>query len=255
MYIPSDETMLQLGLYDYVWGDNTMLQNYLSRLSQEEQRQFQAEENAKNRQSQREYNEYLKEYDNKQQQNAAKLEIAKLRKELVNADPISAAVIEKQIEQIAKENGLSIDTQLNEINEATEQAAEVANRKIAIMAEYKQQLDEAKTLEEKKNILNKIETEREVQGVTSDFNEKAHALTLEDVNKLYEYAFNKLTLQDAKQASVNSALASHAGKKTADKLSEQEAKKKLADSGRKKIREGRPERVTIKEQTAIDEGY
>ena len=77
MYRPSDEALMQLGLYDYVWGDNAMLQNYLSRLSEDEQRKFQAEENAKNRQAQREYNEYLKEYDIKQQQNAAKLEIAK----------------------------------------------------------------------------------------------------------------------------------------------------------------------------------
>lgn len=222
MYRPSDEALMQLGLYDYVWGDNAMLQNYLSRLSEDEQRQFQSEENAKNRLAQREYNEYLKEYDIKQQQNAAKLEIAKLRKELVNADPITAAVIEKQIEQIAKENSLSIDTQLKEINDATEQAAEVANRKIAIMAEYKQQLDDAKTLEEKKKILTKLEDDRKLQEITAGFNDKAHALTLEDVNKLYDYAFNKSTLQDEKQASINSALASHAGKKTTERLEEKE---------------------------------
>ena len=222
MYRPSDEALMQLGLYNYVWGDNSMLQNYLSRLSEDEQRKFQAEENAKNRQAQKEYNEYLKEYDNKQQQNAAKLEIAKLRKELVNADPIEAAVIEKQIEQIAKDNGLSIDTQLQEINQATEQAAEVANRKAAIMAEYKQKLDDAKTLDEKKNILTDLENERKVQDVTAEYNEKAHALTIEDVSKLYDYAFNKPTLQDAKQASVNAALASHAGKKTTERLEEKE---------------------------------
>jgi len=227
MYTPSDEALMQLGLYDYVWGDNSMLQNYLSRLSEEEQRKFQAEENAKNRQAQREYNEYLKNYDNKQQQNAAKLEIAKLRKELVNADPITAAVIEKQIEQIAKENNLSIDTQLQEINKATEEAAEVANRKTAIMAEYKQQLDEAKTLEEKKNILTNIENERKDKALIADYNKKAHVLTLEDINKLYDYAFNKPTLQDAKQTSVNSALASYAGKKTTESLEEKEEAAKL----------------------------
>jgi hypothetical protein len=58
-------------------------------------------------------------------------------------------------------------------------------------------------------------------------------------------------IAEAKQ----SAVASHSGKKTTENLEVQDKKKKLAESGRKKIANGQPGRVTIAEQTAINEGY
>lgn len=112
MYTPLDETMLQLGLYDYVWGDNSMLQNYLSRVEAE-----------KNRESQREYNEYLKEYDRqkaeaeksaayKKELKEAEVEMAALNRDLVKANPSDAAVIlKRQDALVAKYPELkSVDT-------------------------------------------------------------------------------------------------------------------------------------------------
>lgn len=98
MYTPLDETMLQLGLYDYVWGDNTMLQNYLSRVEAE-----------KNREAQREYNQYLKEYDR-----------AKLEEEKAKRESIAKATAEAKITELLDGYGYKtpqqrdlIDRQIN----------------------------------------------------------------------------------------------------------------------------------------------
>ena len=98
MYTPLDETMLQLGLYDYVWGDNTMLQNYLNRTEQE-----------KNREAQREYNKYLKEYDR-----------AKLAEEKAKRESITKATAEAKITELLDGYGYKtpqqrdlIDRQIN----------------------------------------------------------------------------------------------------------------------------------------------
>lgn len=110
MYTPLDETMLQLGLYDYVWGDNTMLQNYLNRIEQE-----------KNREAQREYNKYLKEYDRAKlaEEKAKRESVAKATAEAKITElldgyghktPQQRALIDRQIDVAVADGGLNSDT-------------------------------------------------------------------------------------------------------------------------------------------------
>lgn len=106
------ETLMQLGLYDYVWGDN-----WYPKAMQA------ADEAEKNREAQRAYNDYLKEYDRakaeaeksaayKKELKEAEVEMAALNRDLVKAKPTDAAVIlKRQDALVAKYPELkSIDT-------------------------------------------------------------------------------------------------------------------------------------------------
>lgn len=71
------DPLLQLGLYDYVWGNPTLLQTYNSNVQAEQ-----------NREAQREYNKYLKEYDR------AKLEEEKAKRESIAKATAKAKITE-----------------------------------------------------------------------------------------------------------------------------------------------------------------
>jgi hypothetical protein len=90
----------RVGMVNSIFGDNNMLSQYYAAKQA-------AEESEKNRESQREYNEYLKEYDRanaeaenraayKKELKEAEVEMAKLSRDLVKANASEAAVILKQ---------------------------------------------------------------------------------------------------------------------------------------------------------------
>ena len=263
MYTPLDETMLQLGLYDYVWGDNTMLQNYLSRLSQEEQRKFQAEENAKNRQSQREYNEYLKEYDrNKaltEDYRADRVEYAKLQKERATADPRSKVVISAQMKNLEdkyKNTNYSKYFDSNntvEIDKAVEAAAQRESQRSDLMLQLKDKIKNAKNAKEKRVILELARQRNEGVGNINEFSEKGFdkPLSEEDLAELAKYAESTETQEDAIKKNAQNNIVNDINEQRA----KEKRKKELADNARRKRREGHPERVTIEEETAEQEGY
>ena len=92
------DPLLQLGLYDYVWGNPTLLQTYNSNVQAEQ-----------NRESQREYNKYLKEYDR-----------AKLEEEKAKRESIAQATAEAKITELLDGYGYKtpqqrdlIDRQIN----------------------------------------------------------------------------------------------------------------------------------------------
>ena len=92
------DPLLQLGLYDYVWGNPTLLQTYNSNIQAE-----------KNREAQREYNKYLKEYDR-----------AKLEEEKAKRESIAKATAEAKITELLDGYGYKtpqqrdlIDRQIN----------------------------------------------------------------------------------------------------------------------------------------------
>ncbi len=211
MYTPTDEAMLQLGLYDYVWGDNTMLQNYLSRVEAE-----------KNRESQREYNEYLKEYD---RQKAEAEKSAAYKKELKDAEVEMAALNRDLVKANAPE------------------AAVIAKRQEALMAKYpelKSSNEEAlvKQKEEEEYQSKKIGVRSAIPTVFADENAinaqianvMASDLRPQDKEELVkELQSKKSTAQLAREAS-QSAVASHAGKKTGESLNEADLEKKANDA-------------------------
>ena len=246
MYTPLDETMLQLGLYDYVWGDNTMLQNYLSRLSQEEQRQFQAEENAKNRQSQREYNEYLKEYDrNKaltEDYRADRVEYAKLQKERATADPRSKVVISAQMKNLEdkyKNTNYSKYFDSNntvEIDKAVEAAAQRESQRSDLMLQLKDKIKNAKNAEEKRVILELARQHNEGVGNINEFSEKGFdkPLSEEDLAELAKYAESTETQEDAIKKNAQNNLINSINVS----LEKKKAQKELADKAKAKLDKG-----------------
>lgn len=211
MYTPLDETMLQLGLYDYVWGDNTMLQNYMSRVEAE-----------KNREAQRAYNDYLKEYDR------AKAEAEKsaaYKKELKDAEVEMAALNRDLVKANAPE------------------AAVIAKRQEALMAKYpelKSSNEEAlaKQKEEEEYQSKKIGVRSTIPTVFADENAinaqianvMASDLRPQDKEELVkELQSKKSTAQLAREAS-QSAVASHAGKTTGESLDDADLTKKANDA-------------------------
>lgn len=174
MYTPLDETMLQLGLYDYVWGDNTMLQNYLSRVEAE-----------KNREAQREYNKYLKEYDQAQadakEKQAKKIELASLYKDYNNAQGAQEkAIIKSRID--ALENELGYADVKGKMTEAFEK--DKADKAKAEANESERQRNAMNIKAKIISKINKAKTDVDKQKLLDDFNAefaKSRSLANEDL--------------------------------------------------------------------------
>lgn len=212
MYTPNDKTLLQLGLYDYVWGDNSMLQNYLSRVEAE-----------KNRNEQRAYNDYLKEYDRakaeaeksaayKKELKEAEVEMASLNRDLVKANAPEAAVIAKRQEALM--------AKYPELKSSNEEAL-------------------AKQKEEEEYQTKKIGVRSKIPTVFADENSinaqianvMASELRPQDKEELVkELQSKKSTAQLAKEAS-QSAYAANTGSRTTKKLNWDEVKQRAARAG------------------------
>lgn len=266
MYTPSDETMLQLGLYDYVWGDNAMLQNYLSRVEAE-----------KNREAQRAYNEYLKEYDRAKlaQDEAVRKAQEEKEKDVKRAELLGKlkdpeigakekAVYRKQLEalgegdkQLAAEIEDAIQTDLKAKAEKDAIEAERQRRVMAGKAKFLAALNEAKTLDDKLNMLSKLTSGKAeyIKSLLNDYNFNIADWTDEDKKELYNRVLNTETQQEANKGAVKSAIASGIAEDVKTAKAEKDEKKKLADSARKKIAAGQEGRITKKEQEALDEGF
>lgn len=211
MYTPLDETMLQLGLYDYVWGDNSMLQNYLSRVEAE-----------KNRESQREYNEYLKEYDRQkaeaeeaarksQELKEAEVELASLNRDLIKARPTEAAVIRKrQAALFSKYPELSKD-------DSVEQA-------YADEQKYKQAKIAAQ-----RALPTTFATDKDIDTAIASIADNAALLDEDKEDIIKDLQSKKSTAQLAREAS-QTAVASHSGKKTSESLTDADLTKQALDA-------------------------
>lgn len=211
MYTPLDETMLQLGLYDYVWGDNTMLQNYMSRIEAE-----------KNREAQREYNQYLKDYDRakaeaedaarkRQELKEAEVELAGLNRDLIKARPTEAAVIRKrQAALLSKYPELKSD-------DSAEQA-------YADEQKYKQAKIAAQ-----RALPTTFATDKDIDNAIASIADNHDLLDEDKEDIIKDLQSKKSTATLAKEAS-QSAVASHSGKKTGESLDEADLQKKAEDA-------------------------
>ncbi len=238
MYDPS-EALLQLGLYDYVWGNPTLLQTYNANVQAAKAREEQAKYNQIWKQIE-ERNAQMKEAAARQQElKEASVEMAKLNKDLINAKPQEAVIIRKQQEALA-----------NKYPELSQSSAD------AIAARKAEQDYQTK----KTNYIGKIPhtfaNDAAIDAQIQDILKQSEDIIRDDDKEalIKELQGRKSTAQLIKEAQ-QSATASHAGKKTTENLEIQDKKKKLAESGRKKIANGQPGRVTIVEQTAMNEGY
>ena len=202
------ETLMQLGLYDYVWGDNWYPKAMQAAVEAE-----------KNREAQRAYNDYLKEYDRAK---AAAEQSAAYKKELKEAEVEMASLNRDLVKATAPE------------------AAVIAKRQEALMTKYPELKNSnaealAKQKEEEAYQSKKIGVRSAIPTVFADENAintqianvMASDLRPQDKEELVkELQSKKSTAQLAREAS-QSAVASHAGKKTGETLDERDLAEKF----------------------------
>lgn len=223
MYDPS-EALLQLGLYDYVWGDPGLLQTYNANVQAEKARQ---EQNA--------YNKMWKAIEDqkaKERADAEKREkLTQLYKDYNNATgEQERTIIAEQIRNLKGDSTLE-DKMLNAYN---------ADR--AAKAQY---------MKDKALLRSKIPTTFANDKAIDDAISMVMSSTLYDDDKedmVKELQNKKSTTQMAAEAR-QSAVASHSGKKTTESLEE----KDLADKYHQMLLEGKT--LTAKQQSIHDKYY
>ena len=205
MYDPS-EALLQLGLYDYVWGNPSLLQTYNANVQAAKAREEQAKYNQIWKQIE-ERNAQMKEAAARQQElKEASVEMAKLNKDLINAKPQEAVIIRKQQEAL-----------VNRYPELSQSSAD------AIAARKAEQDYQKK----KTNYIGKIPhtfaNDALIDAKIKEILEQPEDI-LRDEDKealIKELQGKKSTAQLVKEAQQG-ATASHAGKKTTENLEAQD---------------------------------
>jgi hypothetical protein len=213
----------RVGMVNSIFGDNNMLSQYYAAKQA-------AEESEKNRESQREYNEYLKEYDraNAEAENraayqkelkAAEVELAGLNRDLVKANPTEAAVILKQREAL-----LAKHPELASYNTDTDTGTDIAKKAYDDERNYAADLNRFKG-QVKRVFLTDDEIQNEIERVQA-----ARWIRPDDMSKIVDDLQSmKSTAQLAREAS-QSAVASHAGKKTGASLDDADLTQKANDA-------------------------
>lgn len=241
---------MQLGLYDYVWGDNW----YPKALQA-------AEEAEKNREAQREYNQYLKEYDrNKaltEEYRADRVEYAKLQKERATADPRTRIVIDTQMKNIEdKYKNTDFASLFNHDNtRAMDKAAEAAAKKESqrsdMMLQLKDKIKNAKNAEEKRAIIELARQHNDAVGNVNEFNDQGFEkpLSEEDLAELAKFAESTETQEDALKKNAQNNII----KNINESLEKKKAQKELADKAKAKLDKGY--KLTKDEQDAYDAVY
>lgn len=244
------DPLLQLGLYDYVWGNPTLLQTYNSNVQAE-----------KSREAQREYNQYLKEYDrNKaltEEYRADRVEYAKLQKERATADPRTRVVIDAQMKNIEdKYKTTDFASQFSPANtramdKATEAAAKKESQRSDLMLQLKDQIKNAKNAQEKRDIIELARQHNERVGNVNEFNEQGFEkpLSEEDLAELAKYAESTETQEDALKKNAQNNLI----KNINESLEKKKAQKELADKAKAKLDKGY--KLTKDEQDAYNAVY
>lgn len=215
MYDPS-EALLQLGLYDYVWGDPTMLNTYNSNVQAQKAREEQArynmlwkqieDRNAQTKEKES-YNKELKE---------ASVEMAKLNKDLINAKPQEAVIIQKQQEALAAKYP-ELKSSTADAIAARKAEEDYQKAKVGIIGSIP------------RNFATDADIDAQVTRIMND-------TTLRPEDKeaaIKDLQAKKSTAQLATEAR-QSAVASHSGKKTGEALNEKDAAaelKKKKDAG------------------------
>ena len=221
MYDPS-EALLQLGLYDYVWGNPTLLQTYNANVQSQKARDEQHAYNTMWKQI-----ELAKMKNEKDKANALKLnelnkEFDELQYKLTQTqDPLEMAWIQKQMRKVradAAAQGMSLRGEDNAFD-----ASYAENR------QYNEDLNAFK-----KSLKRSFKTEAEKNAELakidgSNFRDK----DIIDMRK----EISGIDSQQAKNAAaVSQSISSHAGKKTTEALEEKDLENKALEA----IRLGTP---------------
>lgn len=211
MYDPS-EALFQLGLYDYVWGNPGLLQAYNANVQAERARQEQANYNNMLKQMEAESRAAEIQKARNQELKEAKVEMAKLNKDLINARPQEAVIIRKQQEAL--------------VNKYPELEMSFREANAAKAEEDAYQIGKTNTIGSIPSVFN---TDAEKQAAIDKV--IASNLRPEDKEDLIKsIRGTKSTAQMGKEAS-QSAVAGHTGKQTTEALAVNDILAKSATAG------------------------
>lgn len=211
----------RVGMVNSIFGDNNMLSQYYAAKNA-------AEEGEKNRESQREYNEYLKEYDRakaeaesraayKKELKEAEVELAALHRDLVKANPSEYAVIVKSIEAL-KEKYPELES------DETETATETAKKAYEDERAYAADLNRFKG-QIKRVFANDAEIQNEIERVQA-----ASWIRPDDMSKIVDNLQSMKSTEQLAEEARQSAVAGHSGKKTSESLTDADLTKKAEDA-------------------------
>lgn len=227
MYDPS-EALLQLGLYDYVWGNPALLQTYNANVQA-----------AKARKEQQDYNTLWKnielakiekdkaehEASEQRQRDAEKAALYKQYNEAEGA--AERAVIAKRIAAIDGKQESKVKDEMLAAYDKDKLAREYAAEDEAWHKE--RALKETAKISELKDLAKKKATKEAI--ARSVYNKELYPdMNDDERNKLYADIMGVKTIGEMTSDAVNQAVASHAGKKTGENLDEADLKKKAEDA-------------------------
>lgn len=244
MYDPS-EALLQLGLYDYVWGDPSLLQTYNANVQA-----------AKAREEQNAYNMLWKQIEDKKMANEkAKAEelarkekeakLAGLYKDYNNAaGEQERAYIARQIKTL--EGNRDVESEMLAAYDADRAAKQKAAKDEALR--HSAALREIADIEAKSRKLKKAVQKDALANDVYDAGKYPYMNDAER-DKLYASLKGIKALDEKVSEAVEGAAASHAGKKATESLEE----KDLADKYHQMLLEGKT--LTAKQQKIHDQYY
>lgn len=199
MYDPS-EALLQLGLYDYVWGNPALLQTYNANVQAAKAREEQAKYNQIWKQIE-DRNAQMKEAAARQQElKEASVEMAKLNKDLINAKPQEAIIIRKQQEALANKYPELKQSSADAIA-ARKAEDEYQKGKVALLGKIPH------------TFANDTAIEAQIQKVTDD-----PFLRPEDKDEIIKQLQSKKSTAQMLEEAEQAARVSHGGKKTTEAL-------------------------------------
>lgn len=229
MYDPS-EALFQLGLYDYVWGNPALLQAYNSNVQAEKARQEQANYNKMLKQMEDESRAAEAEKARNQELKEARVEMAKLNKDLINARPQEAVIIRRQQEALVNKYP-ELETSFREANAAKAEEDAYQKAKIGFIGQIPSVF------------ANDNEKQKQIDAIiASNLREEDKQAEINRIRGI------KSTAQMGKEAS-QSAIAGHTGKKTTENLEN----KDLADKYHEMVKQGKV--LTPKQKAIHDKFY
>ena len=202
MYDPS-EALLQLGLYDYVWGEPGLLNTYNSNVQAEKARQENLAYQNMWKQIEKDKLDAEKQKTERAELAEAEAKMAELNKSLVNAKPQEAEVIKKQ--------QAALLTRFPKLQDSYETALKA---KVAEDNYQKRLINYKSTIPRIFNNDNEIDAE--IQRVADS------GLRESDKNDIITELRGKKSTKQLAAEARQSSIASHSGKKTGEALEEQD---------------------------------
>jgi hypothetical protein len=251
------DPLLQLGLVNHVFGNDSVLSMYNANKQAEQARE-----------AQREYNKMIKELEltsqYKKDRANARIEYAKLVKDYTaSKDPKEKYVLKLQMQQLNDKYGFDANEDKQNIAKASDTYEEELNaaKRIwsPVLADFKTKINKAKNEKAKAKVLEEFKSRPDVARFVKAFNtndvselnkmsDAEKQIAEESIKYAEDYTKGVKSYDELVNDAVKSAGAAHAGKKTTEALEE----KDLADKYQRLQEQGK---TLTPKQEAIRKKY